>query len=80
MKVDLSGPLRNAAGGIESFEMEAETIRELLQRLVDRYPDMQQHLDQGIAVAIDGTIYRDDRTIKIPAGSEVFLLPRIQGG
>ena len=80
MKVDLSGPLRSAAGGIESFEMEADTIRELLQRLVDRYPAMQQHMDQGIAVAINGTIYRDDRTVKIPAGAEVYLLPRIQGG
>ena len=80
MKIDLSGPLRNAVGGIESVEMEAGTIRELLQRLIERYPAMKQHMDQGIAVAIDGTIYRDDRSVKIPAGAEVYLLPRIQGG
>ncbi|MBT5701812.1 MAG: MoaD/ThiS family protein [Gammaproteobacteria bacterium] len=80
MKIDLSGPLRKAAGGIESFEMEAKTIRELLQRLVERYPAMQQHMDQGIAVAIDGTIYRDDHSVKIPAVAEIYLLPRIQGG
>ena len=41
---------------------------------------MDQHLEQGIAVSIDGTIYRDDRDIIIPPGVEVVLLPRIQGG
>ncbi len=80
MKVSLSGPLRKAAGDIDSFEMEAETIRELLQRLVDRYPMMQQHMELGIAVSINGTIYRDNHTVKIPKGAEVYLLPRIQGG
>ena len=80
MQVGLSGPLRPAAGGAEHIDIEAATIRELLNRLVDRFPAMAQHLDQGIAVAIDGTIYRDDGDVKIPAGSEVFLLPRIAGG
>jgi sulfur-carrier protein len=80
MKIDLSSPLRAAADGMGSFNVEARTIHELLQRLVERYPDMQKHIDQGIAVAIDGTIYRDDRSVEIPAGAEVYLLPRIQGG
>jgi hypothetical protein len=48
--------------------------------VVERYPAMQQHMDQGIAVAIDGTIYRDDHSVTIPAVAEVYLLPRIQGG
>ena len=38
------------------------------------------HLDRGIAVAIDGVVYRDDWTQKIPGGAEVFLMPRIEGG
>ena len=80
MKVSVSGPLRNIVGGAESLEVEADTIRELLQRMVDRYPAMQEQVDQGIAVAIDGTIYRDDRSIKIPVGAEVYVLPRIEGG
>ena len=62
------------------MEIEAATIRELLKKLVERYPEMDQHLDQGIAVSVDGTIYRDDGDIPIPPGVEVVLLPRIQGG
>ena len=80
MEVNLSGPLRSAAGEAASIEIEAGTIRELLRKLVEQYPAMDQHLDQGIAVSIDGTMYRDDRDIRIPQNAEVVLLPRIQGG
>ncbi len=80
MQVSLNGNLRSGVGGAASIEIEAATIRELLTRLVERYPDMSEHLDRGIAVAIDGVVYRDDWTQKIPEGSEVFLMPRIEGG
>ena len=80
LQVSLSGSLRSALDGAEVIEIEAETIRELMTKIVERYPRMVQHLESGIAVAIDGEIYRDNWEVKIPAGSEVFLLPRIQGG
>jgi sulfur-carrier protein len=41
---------------------------------------MQMHLDDGIAVAVNGEIYRDRRDQPIPSNADVFLLPRIQGG
>ena len=80
LQVSLTGSLRSAAGGAAMVEIEARTIRELLSKIVERYPRMNQHLEAGIAVSIDGEIYRDDWSIEIPANSEVFLLPRIQGG
>ena len=80
LKVSLTGSLRAAAGGKDAIELEATTIRELLTKLIDRYPEMQTQLDAGIAVAINGEIYRDNWGASIPANSEVFLLPRIQGG
>lgn len=80
MEVSLTGPLRSAADDAATLNIEATNIRELLNRLVDRYPAMQDHLDQGIAVAIDGTMYRDNWDVVIPEGAEVVLLPRIQGG
>ncbi len=80
LRVSLSGSLRSAAGGAENIDIEAQSIRELLNRLVDRYPLMRKHLDEGIAVSIDGEIYRDNWAKIIPEGAEVFLLPRIQGG
>jgi len=80
MEVGLTGSLRSAAGGAAVVEIEASTIRELLNRIVDRYPAMNEHMEAGIAVSINGEIYRDDWSKDIPQGAEVFLLPRIQGG
>ena len=76
----MTGPLRSAAGDAASIEIQARSIRELLRELVEQYPEMDQYLDQGIAVSIIGTIYRDDGDIQIPSDAEVVLLPRIQGG
>jgi hypothetical protein len=35
---------------------------------------------RGIAVSIDGVLYRDTWAKDLPAGAEIFLLPRIAGG
>lgn len=69
-----------ALGGADALEVEARTLRELMRKLVDKYPRLQKHIDEGIALAIDGHIYRDDWDVDIPAGSEIYLMPRIQGG
>jgi molybdopterin converting factor small subunit len=80
VEVRLASSLREFAGGAETVTVEAATIRELFRKLVERYPRLQRRLDEGIAVSIDGEIWRDDWSQKIPEGAEVFLLPRIQGG
>ena len=80
MQVSLNGALRSAAGGMGSVDIEAATVRELITKLVERFPDMAGEVDKGIAVAIDGVIYRDDWTQPIPVNAEVFLMPRIAGG
>ncbi|MBT3461150.1 MAG: MoaD/ThiS family protein [Gammaproteobacteria bacterium] len=80
MEVQLAGILSQAAGGARCVECTGATIGELLQSLVLRYPEMQMHLDEGVAVAVNGEIYRDRRDQPIPNNADVFLLPRIQGG
>ena len=80
LEVKLSGTLRDAADGAASVSIEAATIRELLRKIVEQYPRMQQRVEEGVAVSIDGEIYRDNWGEEIPADAEIFLLPRIQGG
>ncbi len=80
LEVNLSGSIRDAADGAASIPIEAATIRELLRKLVERYPRMQSRVDEGIAVSINGEIYRDSWGETIPEGAEIFLLPRIRGG
>ena len=80
LQVSLSGSLRDSADGAASISVDAATIRELLRKLVERYPRMQGQVDGGIAVSINGQIYRDSWGEEIPDDAEVFLLPRIPGG
>ena len=80
VNVSFISSFRSALGGADTLEIEATTLRELMRILVVKYPRMQKHIDEGIALAIDGEIYRDNWDVEIRDGSEVFLMPRIQGG
>jgi len=80
LEVSLTGSMRDAAEGAASVSVEAATIRELLRKLVERYPRLERQIDEGVAVSINGQIFRDNWGESIPEGAEVFLLPRIQGG
>ncbi|RUZ86031.1 MoaD/ThiS family protein, partial [Mesorhizobium sp. M7A.F.Ca.US.003.02.2.1] len=78
--VTLWGSLDATAGGNSKVEIEAKDIRELFRKLAEQYPGLEPWIDKGIAVAIDGTIYRDTWSKKLPEGAEIFLLPRLAGG
>ena len=80
MQVSLSSTFQLTDGPGSTVEVQAETIAEMMASLTDRYPSFQQLLDRGVAVSIDGQIFRDDWTQHIPSGAEVFLIPRIEGG
>lgn len=78
--VELFAGLRDAVEGAKSVQVEGTTIRELLQNIEREYPSLHKRIEQGIAVAIDGDIYRDDWEQPIPEGAEVVLMTRIAGG
>ncbi|GCA49947.1 MoaD/ThiS family protein (plasmid) [Sinorhizobium meliloti] len=80
VEVTLWGALAAAAEGNSKVEIEAKDIRELFKRLIERFPGLEPLMDRGIAVAIDGTIYRDTWSKQLPAGAEIYLLPRLAGG
>ncbi len=80
VEVTLWGALAAAAEGNSKVEIEAKTIRELFKRLSERFPGLAPLMDRGIAVAIDGTIYRDTWSKELPKGAEIYLLPRLAGG
>ena len=69
-----------AAGGRTDFEVEAGNIMQLLRALGECYPELAPLLERGVAVAIDGQLYRDAWLQPIPPGAEVYLMARVGGG
>jgi molybdopterin synthase sulfur carrier subunit len=67
-------------GGASSVRVEAATIRELFRVLSESYPGMETHIKRGVAVSIDGKIYRDQWDTPLPKDAEIYLLPRVPGG
>ncbi len=67
-------------GGALSISLEAATIRELFRKLVDLHPGMEAHIKRGVAVSIDGKIYRDQWDTPLQNGAEIYLMPRVPGG
>ena len=78
--VVLVGNLRQYTGGETEFDLDARSVRHLYSLLGQRFPALAPHLEEGLAVAIDGQIYQDALLMEIPQKAEVHILPAIAGG
>jgi molybdopterin converting factor small subunit len=79
-RVVLVGNLARITGGVAEFRLSATSVKQLFEQLAALHPEIEPHLREGVAVAIDGQIYQDDLFQSIAPESEVFLLPQIAGG
>ena len=79
-KVVLIGNLAQLTGGIAEFQLAVSSVKQLFDQLGALHPELRRHLDDGVAVAIDGQIYQDSLLEPIAPDSEVYLLPQIAGG
>jgi sulfur-carrier protein len=80
LNIHLWGALRPFADGALFVSVDAATIRELFRILSERYPGMEPHIKRGVAVSINGQIFRDQWDTALPPDAEIYLLPRIPGG
>jgi sulfur-carrier protein len=71
--------LLNRTGGVRAIETRAANLRELLAELERRWPGSREALAR-CAVAIDGQIFQDAFLEAVGPDSEVFFMPRIEGG
>ena len=62
------------------FDLQATSVKHLFELLIERHPALAKHLEEGVAVAIDGQIYQDTLLEPIGPDSEVFVIPQIAGG
>ncbi len=79
--------LRKFTGGVERVEVPGKSIRELVRRLGERFPDIDdQLLDEdgdiraSIAVSIDGEIATGGVLDTVGENSEVHFIPALGGG
>lgn len=79
-RIVLTRALRRFTDGDAEFDLDVRTVQALFRELSNRYPAMKRHLDEGVAVAIDGQIYQDALFEPIPKDSEVHVIPQIAGG
>ena len=66
-------------GGIDQVELKAETVRDLNAKLVSKWPQLSENLEHS-ALSIDGYIYQEALLEPLNEDSEVFFLPKIEGG
>ncbi|HEX9126238.1 MAG TPA: MoaD/ThiS family protein [Methylomirabilota bacterium] len=79
-RVVLIGNLAQLTGGVAEFDLSVTSVKQLFARLTELHPALGRHLEDGVAVAIDGQIYQDSLLEPIGTDSEVFVLPQIAGG
>ena len=80
VEVHLWGALRPMAEGALSVSIEASTIRELFRKLAEHYPGMEPYIKRGLAVSINGQIYRDQWDTILPKDAEIYVMPHVPGG
>lgn len=67
-------------GGLDSIEVAATNIRELILALDALFPGFGAYIERNVAIAIDGKIYQDAWMHPLLPESEVYLIQRISGG
>ena len=78
--VTVWGSLSAVTAGQSEIDIDAKNIRELFTKLTERYPGVKPFMERGIAVSVNGVIYRDNWSKTLPEDAEIFLLPRLAGG
>lgn len=78
--------LRSLTGGVTQIEIEAGSLRELIDRLDERHPGIKDRLvsddrvKPNIAVVVNGVNSRGGLRQTLDNGSEVHFVPAMSGG
>ena len=88
VKVRIPGPLRRLTKGKDEVELEAKTIRELLDKLEESFPGMKERLTEegkirpSVNIFVNGEDirYLKQEETELKDGDEVSIIPAIAGG
>jgi molybdopterin converting factor small subunit len=77
--------MQNLTGGVTQVQLAGRTVREVINRLEERFPGIKERLLEAgdvrpdVAVAVDGEIIFD-LSDSVGDSSEVHFIPPISGG
>ena len=80
VEVELWAGLQRFADGCKVVTVEAKNIREMLEALVAKHPDLAPFIEAGVSVAIDGEIHAESVIEPIGPDNEIILMQRLSGG
>ena len=78
-RIFFSSSLAPYTGGVESIDIDAPRVSELLQAVREQFPALTEPLAL-MSIAVDGVIHQHPDYVSLDATSEVHLVPRISGG
>jgi len=85
-RVFIPAPARDLTGGVDCVDVDAGSVRHVIDRLEEQYPGMRDRLCEdddlkpGMRVAVDGHVSSMGLLARVEPDSEVHFLPAIGGG
>jgi molybdopterin synthase sulfur carrier subunit len=76
----LPGSAAATPGGVREFEIEARNLRGVIKEMDRLYPGLGERLEEETTVAIDGALHETAYFQPLQPGSEVFFIPKLEGG
>ncbi len=89
LRILIPTALRKFTDDVETVEIEAGTVKDVIDRLDERYPgfrarvcDTNGGLRRFIKIYVDGedVHFLDNLATRVPEGAEVSIVPAIAGG
>lgn len=86
--IKIPTPLRAYTGGEATIEVTGGTVNEVLNDLVEKYPDLKQHLFDGdtlrnfvnVFIGDEDVRFLDGMDTEIQDGDKLRIIPSIAGG
>ena len=78
-KVTFPDSFSSFTGDVREYETHVTVYRDLDVELKEKYPGIEAVLDKS-SMALDGQIYQDPFLEEFGTLSEIFYIPRIEGG
>ncbi|MDR3537164.1 MAG: hypothetical protein P4L71_11750 [Acetobacteraceae bacterium] len=75
-----SGFSKRYTNGVREFEVKAKNLRGMIRAMDTLFPGLGEHLEEETTVAINGELHETGYFQPVPAGAEVFFIPKIEGG